>query len=99
MTASIEMTGDSLIVHINGADKLWAIKDSLQVPLANVVRAVGASEEARSWLHGIRVGGAHIPGVLSAGRFYSQGRWCSGTCMTRTRRSGSSCATSATPGW
>jgi len=34
-----------------------------------------AEPEAREWLHGIRLGGTHIPGVISAGRFYSRGKW------------------------
>jgi hypothetical protein len=74
MAASVEVGGDSLVVHIDGADRLWAIKSRLEIPLANVVSAAAAGAEARSWLHGIRVGAAHIPGVLSAGRFYSHGQ-------------------------
>ncbi len=62
MAASIEMTGDSLIVHIEGMDKLWSLKSRLEIPLASVVSAASASAEARSWLHGIRVGGSHVPG-------------------------------------
>jgi len=71
MAASIEMTGDSLVVHIEGMDKLWSLKSRLEIPLANVVSAASASAEARNWLHGIRVGGSHVPGVVTAGRFYS----------------------------
>jgi hypothetical protein len=73
MPASIELTKDSLTVHIKGADKLWALRSELQIPLANVISAQAASEEAQTWLHGMRVGGTHIPGVISAGRFYSHG--------------------------
>jgi hypothetical protein len=53
------------VAHIEGTDRLWAIKSRLEIPLANAVSAAPASAEARSWLHGIRVGGAHIPGVLA----------------------------------
>jgi hypothetical protein len=74
MAASIEVTGDSLIVRIEGADRLWAMKSRLEIPLANVVSAASAGPEAHSWLHGIRAGGAHVPGVISAGRFYSHGQ-------------------------
>jgi hypothetical protein len=65
---------DSLIVRIEGADRLWAMKSRLEIPLANVVSAASAGPEAHSWLHGIRAGGAHVPGVISAGRFYSHGQ-------------------------
>jgi hypothetical protein len=56
VAASAEVRGESLIVHVEGADKLWAMKSQLLIPLANVVSAARASEEAHSWLHGMRVG-------------------------------------------
>ena len=49
MAVSAEVSGDSLIVHVEGAGKLWAMKSQLQIPLANVVSAARASEEAHSW--------------------------------------------------
>lgn len=73
MAATVELTADALIVHVEGADRFWAIKSRLEIPLEHVARAASASEEARKWLHGMRVGGTHIPGVFSAGRFYSHG--------------------------
>jgi hypothetical protein len=73
MSANIELTGDELIVHVEGADKLWALKSRLQIPLADVAGAHQAGDEARKWLHGFRTGGTHIPGVISAGRFHSHG--------------------------
>jgi hypothetical protein len=73
MPASIELTNDTLTVHIEGADQLWAMKTQLQVPLANVICAQDASREADSWLHSMQVGGTHIPGVISVGLFYSNG--------------------------
>jgi hypothetical protein len=73
MPASIEISADFLTVHIEGADKLWTLESRLQIPLANVVSAQPARTEATQWLHGMRVGGTHIPGVISAGRFYSHG--------------------------
>ena len=75
MTASITLTPDTLIIDIEGTDKLWALRSRLQVPLANVAAVAPAKSEAREWLHGIRLGGTHIPGVITAGRFYSHGKW------------------------
>jgi hypothetical protein len=46
----------------------------LEIPIHNVIGARPATEEARSWLHGMRLGGTHIPGVISAGRFYTDGQ-------------------------
>jgi hypothetical protein len=75
MTAVISITDGSLVVELQGADKLWALKSRLEIPVANVAGAAPAAEEARRWLHGARLGGTHIPGVISAGRFYDHGSW------------------------
>lgn len=75
MVASINLSNGTLRVDIEGADQLWALKRQLQIPLAHVVGAAEAQDEARQWLHGIRLGGTHVPGIISAGRFYSQGKW------------------------
>jgi hypothetical protein len=74
MPARIELTPEALIVHMEGADRLWALKSRLAIPIEHVVGAASATEETRKWLHGMRVGGTHIPGVISAGRFYSHGQ-------------------------
>lgn len=62
-------------MHVDGADRLWALRSRLTIPLDRVIDAEPAAEEAKKWLHGIRVGGAHIPGVISAGTFHSHGEW------------------------
>jgi hypothetical protein len=33
--------------------------------------AAGAEDEARTWWHGWRAPGTHIPGVITAGTFYA----------------------------
>ena len=71
--AEIEITPQALVVHITGADRLWALKSRLEIPLAHVVGAASAQDEAQSWLKGIRLPGTHIPGVLSAGIFHRHG--------------------------
>lgn len=73
MPTILELTPDTLVVNIDGADKLWALKSRLAIPLANVLGAREARDEARRWLHGIRLGGTHLPGVIYAGRFFSHG--------------------------
>ena len=73
MPTTLELTPDTLIVHIDSADKLWALKSRLAIPINNVLGSHEAGDEARKWLHGIRLGGTHLPGVISAGRFYSHG--------------------------
>lgn len=73
--ARIELTPDALIVHMDGADKLWALKSRLEIPLRHVVGARPAVDEARSAARGLKVAGTSLPGVITAGRFYSQGQF------------------------
>ncbi|MEA2298279.1 MAG: hypothetical protein QOF77_1215 [Solirubrobacteraceae bacterium] len=75
MPATIELSDESLVVQIERGDRLWALKSRLEIPLAHVVDVKPAAEEAHRWLHGLKVGGSHIPGVISVGRFYSHGQW------------------------
>ena len=75
MTAEISISGDVLIVGIRGADRLWALKNRLEIPLAHVTGVGSAQTEARKWLHGVRLVGTEVPGVVTAGRFYSNGQW------------------------
>ena len=57
-----------LILHVRGTDKLWALKSSLEIPLSGV--RVDPSV-AHGWYHGIRMPGANIPGVITAGNLLS----------------------------
>ena len=70
--AQIEITAKTLIVHITGADRLWALKSHLEIPLEHVTGASQATEMAHTWLKGFHIGGTHVPGVLSAGSFHHQ---------------------------
>lgn len=71
--AEIEYTDDVLVVHVTGWDRVWALKSQLTVPLAHVVGAEPAGEEARRWWKGFRLPGTQIPGVITAGTFYKDG--------------------------
>jgi hypothetical protein len=99
MPASIELTRHTLTVHIQGVDRLWALRSQLQTPLVNVISAQAANEEAHTGFHGLRVGGADIPGVLSVGRFTRTASTCSGTCRSPTGRSRSGSATIVSTSW
>lgn len=75
MSTSINLTNAALTVEMEGADRLWALKSRLEVPIEHLAGARAASDEATRWLHGLRLGGTHIPGVISAGRFYTHCEW------------------------
>ena len=73
--AEVELTNTSLIVHIRGADRFFAMKSRLEVPLQHIASVEPAPEEARKVWHGLRIGGTNLPGVITAGRFVEHGEW------------------------
>jgi hypothetical protein len=70
--AQVSIDGSDLIVEIEGWDKLWALKSRLTIPLANVRGATADPGMARE-PKGVRVGGAQVPGVITAGSFRQHG--------------------------
>jgi hypothetical protein len=69
----VELTREALVVHVQGMDRLWALKSRLEIPLAHVVGAEADPEVAREWHKGLRAPGIHVPGVITAGTFYQDG--------------------------
>jgi hypothetical protein len=63
-----------LILQVQGADKLWALKSSLEMPLVHIAGVRADPEVARGWYHGIRMPGTNVPGVITAGTFYQDGK-------------------------
>ena len=63
-----------LTMHVRGADKLWAFKGSLEIPLAHVASARADPEVAHGWWHGLRMLGTELPGVITAGTFHHDGK-------------------------
>jgi hypothetical protein len=69
----LSISGGNLELQVRGADKLWAFKGSLEIPLQHVAGIRADPDVARGWWHGIRLPGTNIPGVLTAGTFYQHG--------------------------
>jgi len=63
-----------LTLHVLGADKLWSFKSSLEIPLVHIASVRADPEVARGWYHGIRMPGTSVPGVITAGTFYQDGK-------------------------
>ena len=63
-----------LILHVRGADKLWAFKSSLEIAITHIASVRADPEAARGWYHGIRMPGTNVPGVITAGTFYQDGK-------------------------
>jgi hypothetical protein len=70
----LSVSEGKLILHVRGADKLWAFKSSLEIPLKHIAGIRADSTIARGWWHGIRFPGTNLPGVITAGTFYQDGK-------------------------
>lgn len=70
----ISVAGDRLVFEVEGMDKFWALKSRLEIPIAHVKRARVDEDAAKGWWHGVRIWGADLPGVITAGTFYRKGR-------------------------
>ncbi|MFE7132110.1 hypothetical protein ACFVIM_14730 [Streptomyces sp. NPDC057638] len=67
--ARIRIDGGTLVVEINGLNKLWAVKNRLTIPLAQV-RGATADPGIIREPKGLRAPGTHVPGVITAGTFH-----------------------------
>jgi hypothetical protein len=70
----LEVKEGNLVLHVRGADKFWALKSELQIPLQHIAGVRADPTIARGWWHGFKLAGADIPGVLHAGTFYQHGK-------------------------
>jgi hypothetical protein len=70
----LTVTDGKLTLHVRGADKLWTLKSSLEIPLVHITGVRADPEAARGWYHGIRMPGTNVPGVITAGTFYQDGK-------------------------
>jgi hypothetical protein len=71
---TITITNETLILDVQGFDKLWALKSRLEIGLDHI-RAVSADSPATlRWWKAIRMPGTYLPGVITAGTFYQDGK-------------------------
>jgi hypothetical protein len=69
----LSISGGNLVLHVRGADKLWAFKSSLEISLKHISEIRADPAIAHGWCHGLRLPGTNIPGVLT-GTFYQDGK-------------------------
>ena len=70
----LSISDGNLLVNVRGADKLWAFKGSIEIPLHHVAGIRTDPSMARVWWHGWKIPGTSIPGVITAGTFYQDGK-------------------------
>ena len=66
----ISIHEDRVRFEVEGWDKLWALRSRLEIPLAHIRSVRVDPEPARGFWHGLKLAGAGIPGILTAGTFY-----------------------------
>jgi hypothetical protein len=69
-----EISGGNLILRVEGADKIFALKSELTIPLKHITDIRMDEAVVRGWWHGLRFPGTNIPGVITAGTFYQDGK-------------------------
>ena len=72
--ARIEVTGDALVVHVTGVDRILALTTTLTVPLEHIT----AIEHDPAPLHddpGLRMRGTRLGNIVTAGSFLNAGDW------------------------
>ncbi|HEX3662156.1 MAG TPA: hypothetical protein VHU89_12030 [Acidobacteriaceae bacterium] len=64
----------NLVLHVRGADQLWALKSTLEIPLRHVAGIKADPSVAHGWWHGLKMPGTNLPGIITAGTFYQDGQ-------------------------
>jgi hypothetical protein len=70
----LEIVESKLKIHVKGADKLWAFRSTLEIPLAHIAGVRTDPAIADGWWKGFRFPGTNLPGVIAAGTFYYHGK-------------------------
>ena len=71
---TITITDETLVLEVQGFDKLWALKSRLEIALDNIRAVYADSTRTVHWLKTIRMPGTYLPGVITAGTFYQDGK-------------------------
>ena len=69
-----QFVGGTLHLEVEGLDKVWALKSTLDIPLAHITAVRLDSEIVQGWWRGFKLPGSNIPGVITAGTFYKDGK-------------------------
>jgi hypothetical protein len=72
---NVTIEDGKVLIQVEGWDKFWSLRSRLEIPLAHIKGVYADPNIAKDWWLGLRVAGAHIPGVIAAGTFYHHGEW------------------------
>ncbi|MDR3642863.1 MAG: PH domain-containing protein [Candidatus Doudnabacteria bacterium] len=69
-----EIKDNILHLYVEGADKIWAFKSQLSIPLKHITGIRLDEEIVNKWWRGLKLPGVNIPYVITAGTFYHDGK-------------------------
>jgi hypothetical protein len=70
---TVEIRGNHVVIEPQGWHKLWTLRDRLEIPLSHITHVRRNPGLMLGWFDRLKVAGAHLPGLLSAGTFYGGG--------------------------
>src|SRR5262245_15577335 len=70
---TLTVDDQTLVITVQGMDKIWALRSQLSIPLAHIAGAHADPEIAHAWWKGFKLAGTSLPGVIAAGTFYQHG--------------------------
>ena len=70
---NIKINGDTAVFEVEGWDKLWALRSSLEIPVSHIRGVYHDPNCAMGWLEGFKLIGTKIPNIFRAGTFYQEG--------------------------
>ena len=70
---NVTRDGEMIVFDVKGLHKLWALKSRLEIPAVNIRGARRDADALRGW-KGWRVPGTYVPGLITAGTFYVDGK-------------------------
>lgn len=71
---SMTINADTLQLNVQGFDRLWAFKSHLAIPLAHIEGVAVDATQTITWWKTIQMPGVYLPGVITAGTFYQDGK-------------------------
>lgn len=67
---TVTLEDGAVEIRMQGSHRLWAMRSSLRVPLADIREVRHDPERASRFFPGLRAPGTHIPFVYTAGTYY-----------------------------
>jgi hypothetical protein len=74
LMVDLKIADGKLRLHVEGMDELWAFKSNLEISLSDITGVRADPEVAHTWWHGLKMPGTNLPGVITAGTFYQDGK-------------------------